>query len=426
MPEPDSITRAAVAALDEALADTPVVALLGPRQCGKTTLARALAPRRAFVSLDDHATRVSATADPTGFIAALPAAVTIDEIQRAPDLLLAIKRAVDDKRTPGRFLLTGSADLFLLPRVSESLAGRVETIRLHPFAECEKERAPGRFLAQLLSGELAPRVAGSSRGRAATRTDLAARVLQGGFPEAIVRSRPRARRWHLQYLESILERDVRDVASIRDGGELRRLVELCALRTASLLNVSTLAGELGIDRETVTGYLAVLERVFLLRRLPAWHANASARLIKTPKVHLCDTGLCAALADLDGAALDRARERFGGLLESRLFDSRLLESWVVEQFAAQADWTDPALRLHHFRDKDGIEVDLVLTRGRQVWGVEIKAAKSVQPADFRGLARVASLAGTGWRGGIVLYDGDDCLPMAGGMLAVPVTWLWSR
>jgi predicted AAA+ superfamily ATPase len=359
---------------------------------------------------------VSATADPTGFIAALPAAVTIDEIQRAPDLLLAIKRAVDDKRTPGRFLLTGSADLFLLPRVSESLAGRVETIRLHPFAECEKERAPGRFLAQLLAGELAPRVAGSSRGRAATRTDLAARVLQGGFPEAIVRSRPRARRWHLQYLESILERDVRDVASIRDGGELRRLVELCALRTASLLNVSTLAGELGIDRETVTGYLAVLERVFLLRRLPAWHANASARLIKTPKVHLCDTGLCAALADLDGAALDRARERFGGLLES----------WVVEQFAAQADWTDPALRLHHFRDKDGIEVDLVLTRGRQVWGVEIKAAKSVQPADFRGLARVASLAGTGWRGGIVLYDGDDCLPMAGGMLAVPVTWLWSR
>ncbi len=164
-------------------------------------------------------------------------------------------------------------------------------------------------------------------------------MLQGGFPEAIARSRPRARRWHLQYLESILERDVRDVASIRDGGELRRLVELCALRTASLLNVSTLAGELGIDRETVTGYLAVLERVFLLRRLPAWHANASARLVKTPKVHLCDTGLCAALADLDGAALDRARERFGG---------------------------------------------------------------------------------------IVLYDGDDCLPMAGGMLAVPVAWLWSR
>lgn len=416
MPESDSITRATVAALDEALGDTPVVALLGPRQCGKTTLARTLAPRRAFVSLDDHATRVSATADPTGFIAALPAAVTIDEIQRAPDLLLAIKRAVDDKRTPGRFLLTGSADLFLLPRVSESLAGRVETIRLHPFAECEKERAPGRFLAQFLAGELAPRVAGPSRGRGATRTDLAARVLQGGFPEAIARSRPRARRWHLQYLESILERDVRDVASIRDGGELRRLVELCALRTASLLNVSTLAGELGIDRETVTGYLAVLERVFLLRRLPAWHANASARLVKTPKVHLCDTGLCAALADLDGAALDRARERFGGLLES----------WVVEQFAAQADWTDPALRLHHFRDKDGIEVDLVLTRGRQVWGVEIKAAKSVQPADFRGLARVASLAGAGWRGGIVLYDGDDCLPMAGGMLAVPVAWLWSR
>jgi predicted AAA+ superfamily ATPase len=416
MPEPASLSRAALRALEEALSDTPVVALLGPRQCGKTTLARALAPKRAFISLDDHSTRESAAADPTGFLAGLPGTVTIDEIQRVPSLLLAIKRAVDEKRTAGRFLLTGSADLFLLPRVSESLAGRVETIRLHPFAECEKERSPGRFLAQFLGGELVPRVGGAPRARAAARTDLVRRVLQGGFPEAVARPPARARRWHQQYIESILERDVRDVASIRHGGELRSLVELCALRSATLLNASTLAGELGIDRSTVMVHLTVLERVFLLRRLPAWHTNACARLIKTPKLHLCDSGLCAALADLDEAAIGDSRDKLGGLLES----------WVVEQFAAQADWTDPAVRLHHFRDKDGVEVDLVLTRGRHVWGVEVKAAKSVQPSDFRGLSRVASLAGAAWRGGIVLYDGEDCLSMGSGMLAVPLAWLWSR
>ena len=318
----------------EALADTPVVALLGPRQCGKSTLAQLGSPGRNYVSFDDETLLRTARDDPAGFVATLPDPVTLDEVQRVPELFRAIKLSVDRDRRPGRFLLTGSADLLLLPRLSESLAGRIEILSLHPLTEAEKNRAPGAFLATLLAGGLKREIRGESRPASPT---LAERLAAGGYPEPLTRAPDRTRPWHRAYLRTLVERDVQDIARVKDATVVARLLELLALRTAELLNTSNLSQDLGLDRQTVENYLAILERLFLVRRLPAWHRNEAKRLIKTPKIHLLDSGLAATLAGLNAADWNTRRDRFG----------HLLESFVVQQLVAQASWTDRDLRFCH-------------------------------------------------------------------------------
>ncbi len=406
--------RSLAPVLGEALADTPVVCLLGPRQSGKTTLVQQLASERAFVSLDEHNYYQNAGADPDGFVASLPEEVTLDEVQRVPGLLTAIKRAVDQDRRPGRFLLTGSANLMLVPTVTESLAGRMEMAQLHPLTESEKERLPGRFLGDLLNGALEP---GIRPGAEPSGPSLPERLVAGGYPEPLTRAPGRARQWHRQYLRSIIERDVQEVARVRDARELARLLELLALRSAELLNTLNLASILGLHRETVDHYIAVLERLFLVRRLPAWNRNPAKRLVKAPKVHLLDSGLAATLAGLSGVDWLRRRDRMG----------HLLESFVVQQLIAQATWTEPDLRFWHYRDKDGVEVDVVLTRGSRTWGVEVKAGRTLGPEDGQGLMRLASRCGEDFESGVLLYAGRDRLRLAGGrLLAVPLSELWER
>jgi len=401
------------AALATALADTPVVCLLGPRQCGKSTLARALVPRRAYVTFDDAATLALAESDPDGFVAALPDPVIIDEVQRAPGLLRTLKLAVDRDRRPGRFLLTGSADLLLLPKLGDSLAGRMALLQLHPLTAAEQARAPGAFLAALLAGRLKPALAPDP---APATPALAARLVAGGFPEPLARPPARARAWHRDYLRTLVERDVQDITQVRDAHEVARLLELLALRNAELLNVTALGNELDLRRETVDRYLAVCERLFLVRRLPPWHRNESKRLVKTPKIHLLDSGLAATLAGLTAEDWNTRRDRFG----------HLLESFVVEQLIAQAGWTDPDLRFWHYRDKDQVEVDLVITRGRQTWGVEIKAAATVTAADGHGLRRLADQCGKDFQRGVLFHTGATTLPLGDPrLLAVPLAKLWT-
>jgi len=396
----------------EALKDTPVVCLLGARQCGKSTLAARLEPSRLFVSLDDAAYLRLAREDPQGFIAGLPDEVTIDEVQRAPDLTLAIKRSVDHDRRPGRFLLTGSANLLQLPQLADSLAGRMETLQLHPLTESEKERSEGGFLKKWLAGKIEPEVVGS---RGPRSSGLPARLLSGGYPEACRRSPARAQDWLRQYLQSIIERDIRDVAKVKDGSDLAALMELLAERTGHLLNVSELADSLRRARITIENHLAILEKLFLVRRLPAWHQNATKRAVKTPKVHLCDSGLAAALMHLEGDEWLTERPRFG----------HLLESFVVQQLIAQAGWSHPQLRFWHYRDKDKNEVDCVITRGSKIWGVEIKLSQSVSQADAKGLHRLAESTKHSFQTGIVFYDGADILPLGDErFLAVPLSKLW--
>jgi predicted AAA+ superfamily ATPase len=398
-------------AIRQAMADTPVVCLAGPRQAGKTTLVRTLFPERAYVTLDDAGLNATARHDPVGFVAGLPSPVTLDEVQRAPELLPAIKMAVDRDRRPGRFLLTGSANL-LLPKTSESLAGRMEIVRIHPLSEAEKERAAGTFLARLLAGKLVPRVGATAE----AGPGLARRLLAGGYPEPLSRSPARARQWHRQYLQAILERDLVDLARVRHVEDVSRLLALLAIRTGTLLNASSAAGELGMHRETIEHHLAVLERLFLVRRLPAWQRSAAKRLIKTPKVHLVDSGLAGALADLSEEDWTVRRERFGCLLES----------FVVQQLICMAGWTDPALRFWHYRDKDQVEVDLVITRGSRVWGVEVKASATIQPGDGRGLRCLAEQAGDSFQAGILLYAGSHNLRLGDErFLAASLSELWS-
>lgn len=400
--------------LREALADTPVVCLLGPRQSGKTTLVQQLAPDRAFVSLDEHNYYQTAGADPDGFVASLPEAVTLDEVQRVPALLSAIKRAVDRDRRPGRFLLTGSANLLLVPTVTESLAGRMEMAQLYPLTESEKARQLGCFLRDLLNGAIKPGIRPEAKPAGPA---LAERLVTGGYPEPLTRTPGRARQWHRQYLRSIIERDVQDVARVRDARELARLLELLAQRNAELLNICNLANSLGLHRATVEHYIAVLERLFLVRRLPAWHRNPAKRLVKTPKIHLLDSGLAATLADLTAADWLDHRDRMG----------HLLESFAVQQLMAQATWTEPDLRFWHYRDKDRVEVDVVLTRGRKTWGIEVKAAGALTAKDGQGLVRLADRCGEDFESGVLLYAGRDRLPLADErILAVPLSELWER
>lgn len=407
------LPRGAQAPLAQALQDSPVVCLLGPRQCGKSALAQRHDPARPYFTFDDATLLSAAAADPAGFVAGLPPVVTLDEIQRAPDVLLAIKIAVDRDRRPGRFLLTGSADLLLLPAVSESLAGRMEVVRLHPLTEAEKERKPGRFLEHLLDASLKP----AARSGEPPVLDVVRRLLEGGYPEAVQREPVRARQWHRAYVDALIARDAKDVTNLRSLDQLDTLLTLMAHQTAQLVNINATARHLGVRRETVENMLSALERLFLVRRVPAWHRNEARRLIKTPKVHVADSGVAATLIGLSANEWNTERERFG----------HVLESFVLQQLVAQAGWTDPELRFWHYRDKDQVEVDVVITRGRKVWGVEVKAGATVTEADGRGLRRLADTAGRYFQGGVLLHAGTSTLPTADPrVLAAPLAELWTH
>ncbi|MDE2761747.1 MAG: ATP-binding protein [Gemmatimonadota bacterium] len=401
--------------LRDALADTPVVCLAGPRQSGKSTLVRAMLPERPYFSLDHGPYLTAARSDPAGFVAALPREATIDEVQRAPELLPAIKLSVDRDRRPGRFVLTGSANLLVLPTVTESLAGRMEVARLLPLSEAEKERRRGLFLADLLAGSVAPALRPGVY--PPDPADLARRLVAGGYPEPLTRSPARARQWHRQYVRSIVDRDVLDVGRVRDADGVARLLSLLAVRNGEPLNTAGLSRELGLHRSTVREYVAVLERLFLVRRLPAWHRNVGRRLVRMPKLHVMDSGLAATLAGLAPGDWIERRARMG----------HLLEAFAVQQLTTLAGWTDPDIRFWHYRDRDGREVDLVMTLGARTWGIEVKATSTPGRSAGRGMARLAALCRDDFEGGIVLYNGRDILPLAGdGTLAVPLGELWTR
>ncbi|MFQ5839289.1 MAG: ATP-binding protein [Candidatus Methylomirabilales bacterium] len=400
------------ARLTEALADAPVVLIHGPRQSGKTTLARMVGEPRGYTYLnfDDDVARAAAEADPVGFVADLPERTILDEVQRVPALFAALKATVDRRRAPGRFILTGSAHVLFVPRLADSLAGRMHILRLHPLAQCELARRAPRFLDVLFDGAFKTRRAERLGG------ELAERIVTGGYPAAL--ARPSARRraaWYRDYLEALVQRDVRDLARISALDALPRLLSLAASQTARLLNVSDLAAPFQLSRPTIRDYVTLLERVFLLETLPPWHSNRLSRLVKTPKLHLGDTGLACALLGAEAAALASDRDLLG----------QLLETFVFQELRRQASWREEQIGFFHFRDKDGAEVDIVLERGaRELAGIEVKASATVTAADFRGLRKLKQGAGRRFTAGVVLYDGETGASFGDGLYAVPLRALW--
>jgi predicted AAA+ superfamily ATPase len=406
-------SRHATARLRTALADRPVVLLHGARQTGKTTLARAVAEEfgARYVTLDDLTMLAAARDDAAGFVAGVAQPLVLDEVQRAPELLVAIKAAVDRKRTPGRFLLTGSANVLLVPRPAESLAGRMEIVNLWPFSQGEIEGTVEGFI-DAAFGEAPPVLS-----RASSSVRLTERVLRGGYPEAFpIESAERRRAWFDAYVTMILQRDVRDLARIEGLTELPRLLALLAARPMAQLNYADLSRGTGMPQSTLKRYCALLETVFLVRLLPPWHANIGKRLVKTPKVLLMDTGLAAHLMGIDEARVAHDRILLGGLIES----------FVAMELVKQAGWNADPPALYHFRTHEGDEVDLVLERrSGALVGIEVKSAVTVTAADFKGLRALAQIAGRRFRRGIVLYTGGEIVPFGPGLFALPVEALWN-
>jgi predicted AAA+ superfamily ATPase len=412
MMEGTAYPRFTMARLEEALADSPVVLIHGPRQCGKTTLALefAAAKQYAYFSFDDPVILSSAMADPAGFIAGLPERVILDEVQRAPVIFSAIKLTVDRKRTPGRFILTGSANVLLVPHLSDSLAGRMAILRLHPLAQCELARRDPLLIDRIFDGRF--------KTRQFTRLgqELAARVAAGGFPAALARSTDRRRQsWYRDYVDTIASRDVRDMSRIASLDALPRLMTLAAGQTGRLSNISELAAPFQLSRTTIRDYVTLLERVFLIEHLSPWHSNRLSRLVKSPKLHLCDSGVACSLLGLDGKSLWEDRAAFG----------QLLETFVFQELRRLASWHERDVRFHHYRDKDGYEVDIVLEdHAGKIAGVEVKASATVTSTDFRGIKRLKEATANRFTSGIVLYDGETCVGFGEGLYAVPIRALW--
>ena len=399
----------------EALTDTPVVLIAGPRQAGKTTLVRQMAgPELRYLTLDDELTLLAAKEDPVGMIRSLDRAI-IDEIQRAPSLLLAIKKTVDEDRRPGRFLLTGSANLMALPTVADSLAGRMETLTLLPLSQSEMHGTTLNWLDSAFAGRL-PKVSVPLVGEA-----LVEAVLRGGYPEAVSRGTSRRRTaWARQYIDAIIQRDVRDVASIDRLDQLPRFLRALAQVSGQMCNYTQLGGQVGLDHKTAARYVSVFEQMYLLKRVEVCARNRLDRLtrvVKTPKMQFIDSGLLSTLIDLTPAIAMQDRSRFG----------HVLETFVYGELLKHATSADGDYQLLYYRDHDQFEVDVVVenTAGQLV-GVEVKAAASVGISDLRGLKHLASIAGEQFKLGVILYDGTETLPLGERLWAAPISSLWGQ
>lgn len=406
--------RAVTTEVLESLADTPVVVVNGPRQAGKTTLVNSLPYRGSFqaVTLDDPTARAAAARDPRAFIDRQVDTLIIDEAQLVPELFRVIKAEVDRDRRPGRFLLTGSSRLLSAPDMADALVGRVETVELWPFAERELTAPGGPTFVDVVFDTPASLLRDSSE----TRMDLIDRLLVGGFPEAMRRRPHRRRAWFEGYVRTITERVVREVVHLDRLAEIPRLVRLCAVRTATELNTASIASDLGIPARTVSGYLADLTNAFLIRLIPAWSTNLSAKVVRRPKLVVADVGLATHLQGVTTAQLQRIDGPMGVLLET----------FVATELIRQLSWSTTGASLWHFRDRGGAEVDLVLEHpdGRVV-GIEVKATRTPRAEDFRGLQFLADRLGARFAYGCLLTAAPEATPFGRNLAALPVSSLWT-
>lgn len=412
---PGMYARHILSLLNEALADTPVVLLNGARQTGKSTLTQSLPAEsgRRYLTLDDHVTLAAAKGDPDGFIAGLNGPVTLDEVQRVPELFLAIKASVDRDRSAGRFLLTSSANVLLLPGIADSLAGRMEILSLWPLSSAEIAGAPTVNLVDWLFDGPMNALAISP----CDRTQLIEKLLCGGYPEVVSRNSPRRRAaWFNSYLQAIMQRDVRDLANVEQLTEIPNLIKLLSTRSAGLLNFAEISRSSGLPQTTLKRYFSLLETLFLVYRLPAWERNLGKRLVKAPKVFLPDSGMLAHLVELSPERLTVG----AGL------PCGLVETFVLSELLKHLAFSERQLTLWHYRTQSNIEVDFILeNRLGKLTGIEVKASHSVGSKDFNGLRHLKETEPQFFQRGIVLYSGREVVPFAADLFAVPLSMWWA-
>ena len=396
--------------IKEAMQDTPVVLICGPRQAGKTTLARHIAGQdMRYVTLDDELTMLAAKEDPVGMIRSIDRAV-IDAIQRAPQLLLAIKKSVDEDRRPGRFLLTGSANVMTLPTVADSLAGRMETLTLFPLSQSEIGGTSRNWLDSVFSGKI-PQINKPLIGK-----NLIDAVIRGGYPEVLQRTSQRRRTaWMRQYVASMIQRDVRDVANVEDLDLLPRFLRALSEVSGQMCNYSKLGGHVGLSHKTASRYIGIFEQIFLLRKIEVWTSNRLHRMVKTPKIQFLDSGILSTMLGITHSEVEKDRRRLGNMLET----------FVFSELYKHASVSEGDYNLLYYRDHDKFEVDVVIENSRStVVGVEVKASATVSKNDLRGLKHLQEVSGEKFSMGILLYDGLETLPVGDRLWAAPFSTLW--
>lgn len=395
----------------EVLSDTPVTLIHGARQTGKTTFAEILGNKHGheYITFDDENQRQAALSDPQGYVRQLPKRVILDEVQRVPDLFLSLKAAVDRNRMPGRFILTGSANIMLLPHIADSLAGRIEVLNLHPLAQSELNKRKPELIQRLKERNL------SGLSPDSTPLNLPELLTRGGYPSALARgSSMRRGVWYHQYIQSIVLRDLKELTQIHSIDSLPRLLKNIAGNTAHLLNVSDLATPFQLTRPTIKDYFTLLRHVFLVYELPVWHSNKNKRLVKTPKVHLNDSGLACGLLGISQTDLQFDRQLL----------AQLLETFVFNEFQRMLSWQPGQGQLYHYRDKDGYEIDLILELSNgKIIAIEVKAAESINQKDFRTLKNVRDRIGEQFIAGYVFYNGVSTLPFGDRLHALPLSLL---
>jgi uncharacterized protein len=412
-PAAQLLERHAHARVLEALDDTRVVVVLGARQVGKSTLVQGIArhDRMPVITFDDQAARAAAQQDPTGFVADLRTPVVIDEVQRVPDVLLAVKQRVDEDPTPGQFLLTGSANILTAPRIADALTGRAEYVRLHPFSQGELHGCRESFVSTLFAGAF-PQLSGEPAGR----RPYAPLIAAGGYPEAVRRRPQRRVRFFDSYLDTIMQRDLRSIAALADSANARRLLQALASVSANEVNFESLSRSLGLANNTLRSYADLLETLFLITRLQAWSGNLFSRAIRAPKAYIADAGLLTYLLGADERRLENDLDLGGSLFES----------FAAMELVRQADALDDPVTLYHYRDRDRREVDVIIERrDGSILGVEVKAAASVGRSDLRGLRYLRDRIGDRFVAGVVLYTGPNTVPFGDRLAAVPLSGLWS-
>ena len=398
----------------EAIGHARVVLINGPRQAGKTTLVRELmdfGEEANYVTFDDISSLSYAQRDPAGFVDQFRGMTIIDEVQRAPEVFLPIKMAVDRNKQAGAFVLTGSANVLALPKLADSLAGRLQIVTLWPLSQGEIEGEKENFIDWVFGEEL--RLPGAFKGE---RVEVLRRGLLGGYPNVIERKTERLRHlWLESYVTTLINRDVREIGNVRDLKDFPVLLNALAIRSGTLLNLSDISRTVGISHETLRRYMALLETLWLFVELPAWSSNLARRLVRTPKIMLSDTGLMAGLLNLDERRLHREPVYLG----------QLLESFAVMELRKQLGWSETRVGMFHFRDSKGAEVDVILeSPAGEIVGIEVKATMTPRAEDFAGLRYLQSLVGDKFRRGVLLHTGDTAISPSKDLFALPFGALW--